>query len=54
MFWFFGHEVYGILSPQPGIKPVPLALEGEILTIELQKKSQGQAFIGAEAWSFRS
>ena len=54
MFWFFGHETCGILAPQPGIEPVPFALEGEILTTELQRKSQGQAFTGAEGWSFSS
>ena len=53
-FWFFGHETCGILAPQPGIEPVPLALEGEILTTELQRKSQGQAFIGAKGWSLSS
>ena len=28
MFWFF--EECGILVPQPGIEPAPLALEGEV------------------------
>ena len=32
MFWFFGHKVCGILAPQPGIKPAPLALEGVVFT----------------------
>ena len=32
MFWFFGHEAFGILAPRPGIKPAPPALEGEVLT----------------------
>ena len=32
MFWFFGHEACGILAPQPGIKPAPRALEGEVFT----------------------
>ena len=32
VFGFFGHEVGGILAPQPGIKPSPSALEGNILT----------------------
>ena len=44
----------GILVPGPGIKPKSLALEGEILTTELQRKSQGQAFIGAKGWSLSS
>ena len=30
MFWFSGLEVCGILAPQPGIEPPPLALEGEV------------------------
>ena len=34
MFCFFDHKAYGILVPQPGIKPAPLALEGEVLTAE--------------------
>ena len=32
MFWFFGHKSCGILAPWPGIKPVPPAFEGEVLT----------------------
>ena len=32
MFCVFGLEAHGILSPQPGIKPVTPALEGEVLT----------------------
>ena len=32
MFWFFGHEACGILTPQPGIEPAPPALEGKVLT----------------------
>ena len=28
----FGHEACGIFTPQPGIKPKPPALEGEVLT----------------------
>ena len=32
MFWFFlGHKACEILAPQPGIEPVPSALEGEVL-----------------------
>ena len=30
--FFFGHEACGILASRPGIKPTPLALEGEVLT----------------------
>ena len=40
VFWFFGHEACGILAPQPGIKPTPPALEGEVLTTGLPRKSQ--------------
>ena len=32
LFFFLGQEAYGILIPQPGIKPTPPALEGEGLT----------------------
>ena len=39
MFWFFGPKAYGILAPQPGIKPAPFALEGEISTTGPQGKS---------------
>ena len=31
----FGHEACGILAPQPGIKPIRPAMEGEVLTPEL-------------------
>ena len=30
MFWFFGYKPSGILAPQPGIKPAPPELEGEL------------------------
>ena len=39
MFWFFGHESSGKLVLQPGIKPIPLALEDQILTTGLPEKS---------------
>ena len=29
MFWIFGHKACGILTPQPGIEPIPPALEGK-------------------------
>ena len=32
MFWYFAPEACGILTPQPGIKTMLLALEGEVLT----------------------
>ena len=44
MFWVFGHEACGILAPQPGIEPAPLALEGEVLTTELPGKSLKNLF----------
>ena len=39
MFWFLVCGACGLLSPQPGIKPAPLALEGEVLTTGLRGKS---------------
>ena len=39
MFWFFGHEAYGILVPQPGMGPTPSAMEGEVLTTGWPGKS---------------
>ena len=39
MFWFLGPKSCRILAPQLGIKPVPPALEGEVLTTELSGKS---------------
>ena len=38
MFLFFGQEACGILMLWPGIKPTPLALEGEVLTTGLPGK----------------
>ena len=34
----------GILGPQPGINPSPLALEGKVLTTGLPGKSQDEYF----------
>ena len=39
MFWFFGHQVWGILALRPGIEPAPPALEDELLTTEPPGKS---------------
>ena len=39
MFWFFGFEAYGILTPWPGIEPAPPTLEGKVLTTGLPGKS---------------
>ena len=30
LFWFFDLEACGVLAPQPGIKPIPPTLEGEV------------------------
>ena len=38
MFWFFGSEAWGILVPQLGIEPTPLALKGEVSTTGLPVK----------------
>ena len=32
MFWFSSLEACEVLAPSPGIKPMPPALEGKILT----------------------
>ena len=45
MFWVFGCEACGILSPQTGIEPAPPALEGKILTTGLPLKSALLLFI---------
>ena len=39
LFFFFGPKAYGILAPQLGIEPVPLALEDEVLTTGQPGKS---------------
>ena len=39
VFWFLGCEACGISAPQPGIKPAPRALEGEVPTTGLPGKS---------------
>ena len=44
MFWFFGHAACVILSPQPGIEPALLALEGEVLTTGPPGKSRSDYF----------
>ena len=41
---FFGPKAYGILSPQPGIRPVPPALEGDVLTTGSPGKSLIESF----------
>ena len=44
MFSFWGHKACGILGAQPGIKPTPSALEGEVLITWLPGKSQSTVF----------
>ena len=39
IFWLFGLEACGILAPWIAIKPIPPALEGEVLTTEPPGKS---------------
>ena len=39
LFWFFGCKACGILAPQPGIKPVPPALEAEVSTTRQPENS---------------
>ena len=39
MFCFLGPEAWGTLAAKPGIKPIPPALEGEVLTTGLPGKS---------------
>ena len=45
LFWFLGYEACGISAPQPGIKPTPSALEGEVLTPGLPGKFLNGIFI---------
>ena len=45
MSWFFGHEACGILPSQPGIKPIPAALESAVLTTGLPGKSPASFLI---------
>ena len=43
-FGYFGLEACGVLAPLPGIKPIPPALKGEVLTTGLPGKSPGSSF----------
>ena len=43
-FLLFGHEACGILVPQVGIEPTPLALEREIFTTGLPGRSRVELF----------
>lgn len=44
MFWSSSHEACGIPAPRPGIEPVPLALEDEVLATGPGGKSHGKGF----------
>ena len=51
MFWFIGHEPCEISASPPGIKPTPLALEGEVLTTgPLGKSLEGKFWVHASHW----
>ena len=39
MVWSLGREACGISAPQPGMEPVPPALEAELLTTVSPRKS---------------
>ena len=39
MFWGFGWEAWGVLTPQPEMEPRPCALECKVLTTGLPGKS---------------
>ena len=43
-FWFSGGQACGILAPRPGVEPTPPALEGEVLTTGLLRKSPDPNF----------
>ena len=51
MLWFFVHEAYGILAPQPGIEPAAPTLEAEILTTGPPGKSLHHAFFNTFIYS---
>ena len=44
MFWFFGPEAHGILTPRTGKEPGPLALEVKALTTGQPEKSHFLGF----------
>ena len=45
MFWFFGPDACGVLSPSPEIELASPALEGKVLTPGPPGKFQISAFI---------
>ena len=44
MFCFFGFEVHGTLTPQPGIEPTPPALKRDVLATGPPGKSLNMYF----------
>lgn len=48
MSWFFGPKTCGISAHQPGTKPTPAALEGQVLTTRPPGKSQSLTFMDRE------
>ena len=44
LFWFFGCEACGILSPWPGIEPAPPVFEGKVLTTGLPASPKVKIF----------
>ena len=53
---FYGHKACGILAPQPGIEPVPPALEGEVLTTGPPRLKHHLlwASLGRSGWTSKS
>ena len=45
LFWFFGREACGMLTPRPGIEPNPPALEGKALTTGFPGKPPPKGFL---------
>ena len=43
LFWFFGCEACGILTPQARMEPVPSALEGQVSTTAPPRERLGKA-----------
>lgn len=54
LFWFFVREAGGILALEPGIKPVPPPLEGEVLTVELPGKFPMMCLLWSLIFSWKS
>ena len=43
MFWILGTKACRILAPRPGTEPTALALEGAVLTTELNHSPGGES-----------